>query len=150
MVVRNLMICSGKALTEGWGESARTVIIRVQEGLMKRALVGSAVAVALVAVACQQRGNLWFKGDFEAAAAVAAGRNTLVMMEFYTDWCNWCRRMENDTFSNPEVKQRLRGIVAVRVNAEQGGQELARRYGVDAYPTLVFTDPEVVRLHPHL
>ncbi len=109
---------------------------------MNRAMVGSAVAVALVAVACQRQDAIWFKGDFEAALAVAAERNTLVMTEFYTDWCTWCRRMQKDTFSKPEVRQTFRQIVALRVNAEQGGKNLAKRYGVNAYPTLVFSDAE--------
>ncbi len=62
------------------------------------------------------------------------------MAEFYTDWCNWCRRLDSDTFSDPAVRGESTQLVALKLNAEKGGSELAARYGVDSYPTMVFFD----------
>jgi thiol-disulfide isomerase/thioredoxin len=100
------------------------------------------VIAAFIAVSCQPRDSLWFKGDLSSAAAAAKERDSLLMLEFYTDWCSWCRRLEKDTLSDGEVRKQLRKVVAVRVNAEEDGRELARRYDVDIYPTIVFTDHE--------
>jgi len=97
---------------------------------------------AFLAVSCQQRDSFWFDGDFSSAAATAEERDSLLMLEFYTDWCSWCRRLEKDTFSNGDVRKQLSRVVAVRVNAEEEGKELARRYDIDSYPTIVFTDHE--------
>jgi hypothetical protein len=52
----------------------------------------------------------------------------------------WCRRLDADTFSNPEVKATLQELVPLRLNGEKGGKALAERYGVTGYPTVVFTD----------
>jgi thioredoxin-related protein/tetratricopeptide (TPR) repeat protein len=97
-------------------------------------------ALVVLAVACQPGGGVWFKGDAAAAGAAARERDTLVMMEFYTDWCSWCRRLENDTFTDPGVIAVLKEIVPIRVDAEGAGEDLARQYGVDSYPTVVFVD----------
>ncbi len=99
------------------------------------------VAMAF-AVACQPGSSVWFKGNAEQATAEAEDRETLVMMEFYTDWCSWCRRLENDTFADPEVIAELKKLVPIRVNAEGGGEDLASRFGVDSYPTVVFVDSD--------
>ena len=108
---------------------------------MKRGLAVLACVAILGMAACQRDSSgVWFKGDLESAQAEAMERNTVVMIEFYTDWCNWCRRLETDTFSNAEVQQELRAFVPMQLNAEKGGAELAERFGVDTYPTMVFLD----------
>ena len=38
------------------------------------------------------------------------------------------------------VANAARGLLAIRVNAEDGGEEVARRYGVEGYPTILFVD----------
>lgn len=83
---------------------------------------------------------MWFEGTFQAALADAAERDAVVMVEFYTDWCNWCRRMATDTFTEPAVREELSKLVALKVNAETDGAALAKRYGIDSYPTMVFFD----------
>ena len=93
-------------------------------------------------VACQPGSGVWFKGSAIQAVNAAKDRETLVMMEFYTDWCSWCRRLENDTFSDPEVIAELKMLVPIRVDAEGSGEDLASRFGVDSYPTVVFVDSE--------
>lgn len=92
--------------------------------------------------ACQHEApSIWFEGDLEAARIVAAERDSVVMILFYTDWCNWCRRLKADTFSVPAVREQLETIVSLKMNGEEEGAELARRFGVDSYPTMVFLDP---------
>jgi thioredoxin-related protein len=109
---------------------------------MRRVPAVLVVVAAFIVVSCHQRDSLWFDGDFNSAAAVARERDSLLMLEFYTDWCSWCRRLEKDTFANGAVQRQLRGVVALRVDAEEEGKELAWRYDVDSFPTIVFTDHE--------
>jgi thioredoxin-related protein len=99
------------------------------------------VMVAAIAACQQDASKTWFKGDLEAARAEAGRRDTVVMIEFYTDWCNWCRRLEADTFSTSAVRRELEHIVSLRRDAEKDGADLAVRFGVDSYPTMIFLDP---------
>jgi thioredoxin-related protein len=110
---------------------------------MKRALLLLTIFAILGIAACQpDTSEMWFSGDLEAAQAEAGARGTMVMIEFYADWCNWCRRLEADTFSVPEVQRELAKFVPIKLNGEEGGAELAASFGVDSYPTLIFLDPE--------
>jgi thioredoxin-related protein len=109
---------------------------------MKRILVPLVIVATAGIAACQRDASrIWFKGDLEDALAKASARDTVVMIEFYADWCNWCRRLESDTFSTPAVQRELGQIVSLRLDAEKEGAVLADRFGVDSYPTMVFLDP---------
>jgi len=109
---------------------------------MQRILVPLMIVATVGIVACQRdTSKTWFDGDLEAAQAEAEKRDTVVMIEFYTDWCNWCKRLEADTFSVPAVRSELERIVSIRMNAEKDGLALADRFGIDSYPTMVFLDP---------
>ncbi len=111
------------------------------EAVLRRACSTLIVLAGFCAAACQREQlPVWFDGNLESALAAAETRDTVVMAEFYTDWCNWCRRLNTDTFSNPEVRSELTKLVAIRLNAEEGGVELASRFGVDSYPTMIFFD----------
>jgi len=110
---------------------------------MKRALSLLAVLGILGIAACQpDTSKTWFKGDLEAARAEARTRGTMVMIEFYADWCNWCRRLDVDTFSVPEVRREIANLVSIKVNGEKAGADLAATFGIDSYPTLIFLDPD--------
>jgi len=67
-----------------------------------------------------------------------------VLADVYTDWCGWCKRLDRDTFTNPELTRFLsEKFVSVKANAEDGGagQKLAGDYGVNGYPCALVFDP---------
>lgn len=73
------------------------------------------------------------------AKAKAQGKPAFV--DFSTEWCGWCRRLETDTFSQASVGEVMKGFVNVTLDAEKGeGPELAKRFGIDGYPVMVVVD----------
>lgn len=70
----------------------------------------------------------------------AAQTNQLVMIDFYTDWCGWCKVLEKETFPDPVFQSALKDrFILVRLNAEkEEGVHLAMRYGIRGFPTCVF------------
>lgn len=80
------------------------------------------------------------EGTFEEALAKARGENRLLLVDVYTDWCGWCKKLDREVFGNAQVAAAARPLVAVRVNAEKGGEDVARRFGVRGYPTILFVD----------
>jgi len=82
--------------------------------------------------------------------AKAAGRP--VMIDFYTDWCGWCKVMDKEVFTDKGVAETCNdGFLVFRVDAEKGeGPDLAKKYGVDGFPTFVFVDAAGEELDRHV
>jgi thiol:disulfide interchange protein len=67
-----------------------------------------------------------------------------MVVYFYTDWCSYCRTLDEQYLSAPSVRRVLERTVAVRINPESGPAErqIAARYGVDGYPTFLVINNE--------
>ncbi len=75
----------------------------------------------------------------EEALQKAGKENKLVFVDVYTDWCGPCKVMTRTIFTNEQVGKFFNHqFINVKVNAEKEGVQAARKYGVDAYPTMIF------------
>jgi len=84
--------------------------------------------------------------EFEAGIAQAKKEGKLVLVDFYTTWCRDCKKMDKDTLSDPELAKALSSkFVFVKVDGTKQS-ELAAKYEVVAYPTIVALDAGGVRL----
>lgn len=104
--------------------------------------------------------------SMEEAEQMVAENPKKVFVDIYTDWCGWCKRMDANTFSHPEIITYInKNFYAVKLNAEQAepitfrGQEYinenpgARRsshnfarallQGRMSYPSVAFFDEEL-------
>jgi len=121
---------------------------------MKRWSVFILTAASAAFIACGPTGDgFWFRGDLDDAVQAAAEKNTLVFVEFNTDWCSWCRRLESETLSDRDVRNELSKLVPIQLNAETDGADAALKFGVESYPTMIFLDPsgeEVERIVGYL
>lgn len=77
---------------------------------------------------------------FEEALDRARAENRLVLVDVYTDWCGWCKKLDREVFADARVASAAKDLVAVRVNAEKGGEKVAERFDVQGYPTVLFVD----------
>lgn len=64
-----------------------------------------------------------------------------VMIDFYADWCHWCRKLDSETYSDAKVKELLTNFICVKINGDKK-PDLVSRYAVKGYPTVVFLDTE--------
>lgn len=80
----------------------------------------------------------WLEGASGYNRAVQLQRELKVplIVYFYTDWCPYCRELDNEYLSHPAVEAYLRGVVKVRINPEHGPaeREIGNRYDVTGYP----------------
>ena len=79
--------------------------------------------------------------DYDKALAQAKKEKRLVLVDFQTSWCGWCRRLEADVFSQASFQTAASGIIGCKVDAEKH-PEIAQRYAVNSYPRLFFLNPD--------
>jgi thioredoxin-related protein len=90
---------------------------------------------------------------FDEGVALARQENKKILVDVYTDWCGWCKKMDKEVYTNKEVGQTIAlHFIAVKLDAESqkgasyGGTRMdeasvASALGATGYPTTVFLDP---------
>jgi thiol-disulfide isomerase/thioredoxin len=79
--------------------------------------------------------------SFEFALEQARTEKKIVMVDFFTHWCHWCKVLDEKTYSDLTVIEASRKMVNVKVNAGTY-VDIAKKYGVNAYPTVMFLKPD--------
>jgi thiol:disulfide interchange protein len=87
-------------------------------------------------------GAIKWHRDLRQAIEVARAEGKLVVVDLYTDWCGWCRKMDKTVYADPAIVALSRQEVFVKINAEDGGegQQFARKMRVRGYPTTIILD----------
>jgi thioredoxin-related protein len=100
----------------------------------------------------------WLK--YDQGLKQAEKEKKKVMVFFYTDWCGYCKKMNNYTYKDEEVKKILaKNFVSVTVNGESKNtilvdkaniteRELTSRFGVRGFPTIWFLEPSAEKIFP--
>jgi thiol:disulfide interchange protein len=88
------------------------------------------------------RGPIQWHRDLRRALESANADGKLVVVDVYTDWCGWCKKMDQNIYSTSLVAGLSREQVFVKLNAEDGGQgqSFAAQMGVTGFPTTIVLD----------
>ena len=95
------------------------------------------------------QGIVFETGTFAEVLKKAQREKKMVFVDFYTDWCGPCKKMTAEVFSRDNVGAYFNAtFISYKINAEKGeGPEIARKYRVDAYPTMFFLHPDGSPVH---
>jgi thioredoxin-related protein len=120
-----------------------------------------------VAEETEKEGIHWY--SWEEAVKLCESNPKKLLVDVYTDWCGWCKKMDKETFTNSEIIELVNAdFYAVKLDAEQkedilykeftlkfkpeygrrGAHELAVSLldGKMGYPSLVFLDEKQNRI----
>ncbi len=109
--------------------------------------------------ASQQQGSMqqassvhWYTNYNQAAAQAQKEKKPLLLFFTGTDWCGWCKKMDQEIFSSPDfAKAAGNEFVFVELDypmnkklpqdEAQQNASLKQKFGITGYPTVVILDP---------
>lgn len=88
-------------------------------------------------------------GNWSEVLEKAKKENKLVYLDCYTTWCGPCKWMEKNVFTNDTVADFYNThFVNIEMDMEKGeGKELAKKYGIQAYPTMLYVNAQGEVIH---
>lgn len=98
--------------------------------------------------------TLYSQTRFNDALAKAKSEDKRVIIDIYTDWCGWCKKMDEDVYSNKKIKKIIEeSFVFIKLDAESNDKvmyngksvslsDLASQFNAVGYPSTVFLEPD--------
>lgn len=101
----------------------------------------AAVALLIGAAAAPAQHVTW-RTEYNAARREATEKNRPLVLEFGTEACFWCKKLESTTLRDPAVAALLNDrFVPVKLDAERE-TTLSQALRIQTYPTLIVAAPE--------
>ncbi len=81
-----------------------------------------------------------WKSDVKSAFRLAKYNNKMVIIDFSTKWCGWCKKLNAITFSDKNVRSFINEkFIAVRIDGDKN-RDLLPKYKVTGFPCVIFFD----------
>jgi thioredoxin-related protein len=120
---------------------------------LKRLILVTALALAGIVfwnhLSASDKENLQWV-SFDEGIVEARKNNKKLLVDVYTNWCGWCKKMDENTYSDPAVGAYLKKhYVVVKLNAESEKslrykdvryteREFAGAFGIKGFPSTIF------------
>ncbi len=121
---------------------------------MRKIVITSMLMVIIVALCCSVTEASVWKTDFKRASSKAKSSGKYVLLNFSgSDWCGWCKKLDKEVFSKSAFRKfASKNLVCVLVDfprkkrlsakQKQANEDLARKFGVRGYPTVIILNPD--------
>ncbi len=105
-------------------------------------LLGFAMITLGIFTGQETAGIRFENSNLATALAKAKQEDKLLFVDMYASWCGPCKYMSEKVFTQKKVGDYFNStFVNAKFDVEKGeGVTMARRYGVDAYPTFLLLD----------
>ena len=127
-------------------EEKKALLAYLQEAVKREegTKVGMRLRSFVESLANAGKGITFATGTVADILAKAKAEGKMVFLDCYTTWCGPCRVMSNTIFTKNEVGEYFnKHFVSYKLDMERGeGPALGKKYGVKAFPTMIFMDAE--------
>ncbi|MGC9517496.1 MAG: thioredoxin family protein [Methanomicrobiales archaeon] len=109
-------------------------------------LIGLIVASYAIISSQDNNGNnsgtsdLNWNNDFNTALQKAKETNKPIIIDFYANWCGACQQLDEDTFSDPQVIEKLNENYVLLKADIDSNPDLASQYQIYSVPTILIMD----------
>ncbi len=82
----------------------------------------------------------------ELNALLEKNKGKKILLDFAADWCTACKELEEVTFADPNVRDKLSEFVLIRADVTANGDKekaLSKAYGVFGPPVVIFFDKDL-------
>src|SRR5437588_2267934 len=108
-----------------------------------------AVVVLVAASGSTSAQDVKWRHDYAAARKEAAASGKPLLLDFGTEACTWCKKLDATTFRTPAIVAQLNDrFIPVKIDAERE-EKLTEAVKVDSFPTLllVSADGKIIARH---
>jgi thioredoxin-related protein len=109
---------------------------------MKLRLLGILTAFSLLGLHGAARADVAWETDYQRASALARSSGKPLLIDVYTDWCGWCKKLDTDVYPTPRVQQLARSFVMLKLDAEGHDARYAQALKATGYPSLYFVSSQ--------
>ena len=113
--------------------------MRPRTSLPWKAALALILAALPVSTGLTAPSDISWQMHIEPASTLSKETGKPILVEFWATWCEACKGMDDDVYSDPAVAHAMTKVLPVRIDIDRDPRT-ARRYDVSATPTLVLID----------
>ncbi|MCK9480339.1 MAG: DUF255 domain-containing protein [Bacteroidia bacterium] len=77
--------------------------------------------------------------DFQVGYDKAVKEKKMILIDSYTDWCGWCKRMDKNTYSDKKIIEKVNAnFVAIKLNPELDARYMVGEKVMSGYELLLW------------
>ena len=92
------------------------------------------------------RDGVKWLASYDEAIRMAEDKDKPIMIDFYADWCGWCKRLDTDTYVDADVMSKAAKFISLKIDADEE-TDLSSRYKIQGLPTILFIDHTGEEIH---
>ena len=86
----------------------------------------------------------FYDGSYDEALEKAKKEKKSIMVDFYAEWCGWCKVLDKKVYSQKEIGDYLNvKCINMKMDGDttEGGK-LSSDFSISGYPTIIFISAE--------